>query len=68
MYVFGLAKNPRLLAALGDALAQAQSQWEQTGQAARVFTEFADPTLETWSRARLVIGKIEHLDKGAKSV
>ncbi|MDJ0862881.1 MAG: IS1380 family transposase [Gammaproteobacteria bacterium] len=64
-YVLGLAKNERLRAALGEALAQAQARYEQTGQAARVFTEFSYQTLESWSQARRVIGKAEYLAKGA---
>jgi hypothetical protein len=39
-YVFGLAKNSRLLAAVQTELAQAQTQYTQTGQPARLFTEF----------------------------
>jgi hypothetical protein len=44
-YVFGLAKNSRLLAAVHAAQAQAQAQFTQTGQPARVFTEFRYRTL-----------------------
>jgi hypothetical protein len=44
-YVFGLAKNARLLAAAQRVLAQAQAQFARTGQPARVFTEFRYRTL-----------------------
>jgi hypothetical protein len=64
-YVFGLAKNERLLAEIGAELAQAQRQWQQTGQAARVFKDFTYQTLDSWSRARRVIAKAEHLNKGS---
>jgi hypothetical protein len=64
-YVFGLAKNARLLAAGQRALAQAQAHFLQTGQPARVFTEFRYRTLESWTRERRVVAKAEHLEKGA---
>jgi len=35
------------------------------GKAARVFQEFSYQTLESWSRARRVVAKAEHLEKGA---
>src|SRR5262245_40657379 len=35
-YLFGLAKNPRLLRALGPELAQAEGRYRQSGQAARL--------------------------------
>jgi len=64
-YVFGLAQNERLRDEITAELEQARRQWEQTGQAARVFKEFSYCTRETWSRSRRVIAKAEHLDKGA---
>jgi hypothetical protein len=63
-YVFGLAKNSRLLAELQEELAEAQRQLETTGQAARVFKDFHYQTLDSWSRPRRVVGKAEHLAKG----
>jgi len=63
-YVFGLAQNPRLLAKLATAMAQAKQQFEQTGEAARVFEDFSYSTLKSWSRSRRVVGKAEHLAKG----
>jgi len=38
---------------------------QQTGQAARVFKEFTYQTRESWARARRVVAKAEHLEKGA---
>lgn len=64
-YVFGLAKNRRLEAALQAELVQAKQQYEATGQAARVFKDFSYQTLDSWSRSRRVVGKAEHLAKGA---
>jgi len=64
-YVFGLARNARLVKIIGHELYQAQQQFEQTKQAARVFSEFTYRTKKSWSRERRVIAKAEHLDKGA---
>ncbi|HEX2238296.1 MAG TPA: IS1380 family transposase [Gammaproteobacteria bacterium] len=62
-YVFGFARNPRLRATIGEALAAAAQQWEQTRQPARVFVEFAyETTTGSWSRARRVVAKAEHID------
>jgi Transposase DDE domain group 1 len=63
-YIFGLAKNSRLLRALEPALQQAHEQFAQTGQAARVFQDFGYRTLDSWSRERRVVGKAEHLEQG----
>jgi Transposase DDE domain group 1 len=64
-YVFGLARNARLQRALGGELMQAKAQFEQSGQAERVFKDFDYTTRKSWSRPRRVIGKAEHLAKGA---
>jgi hypothetical protein len=64
-YVLGLAKNSRLQAALAKGLEQAKAQFEATGEAARVFEDFRYRTRESWSQERRVIGKAEHLAKGA---
>jgi hypothetical protein len=64
-YVLGLAKNRRLEAELQGELVQAKQQYEAAGYAARVFKDFSYRTLKSWSRARRVVGKAEHLDKGA---
>jgi len=63
-YVFGLAKNERLLAALAPERAQAQAQYETTQHPARVFQDFLYQTQKSWACARRVIGKAEHLAKG----
>lgn len=64
-YVLGLPKNERLKRALGRAMQEAREHYHQTGQAARVFDEFTYRTRKSWSRSRRVIGKAEHLRKGA---
>jgi len=64
-YVLGLAKNARLIRALGQELHQAKEQFDHSGQAARVFKDFTYRTRKSWSRARRVIGKAEHLAKGS---
>jgi len=64
-YVFGLAKNRRLLRMLGQELHAAKLLFEQTGTASRVFQDFQYRTRKSWSRERRVIGKAEHLQKGS---
>jgi hypothetical protein len=59
-YVFGLARNPRLEKELAGQLAQAAVQCAQSGKASRVFRDFRHQTLDSWSRARRVVGKAEH--------
>jgi len=60
-YVFGLAKNARLNRVLGRELHQVQLECERTGQPARAFRDFIYETRKSWSRARRVVGKAEHL-------
>ena len=64
-YIIGLAKNKRLVRAIGGQLHQAKVQFETTGQASRVFKDFSYRTRKSWSRERRVIGKAEHLSKGS---
>jgi len=64
-YILGLAKNPRLGGLIQDELAEAERRYEETGTAARVFSEFGYRTLDSWSRLRRVVAKAEHLAKGA---
>ena len=63
-YVLGLAKNERLKAMIKKELKKADQQYRQTGHAARFFREFSYQTRESWSRARRVVAKAEHLEKG----
>jgi hypothetical protein len=64
-YVFGLARNKRLEPMLADALTQAKAAFETTRAAARIFKELTYRTVDSWSRCRRVVGKAEHLEKGA---
>ena len=61
----GLAKNQRLKAEIAPQLEQAAADYAATGQAARVFKEFTYQTRQSWWRARRVIAKAEHLEKGS---
>jgi Transposase DDE domain group 1 len=63
-YVFGLAKNSRLIRRLARPMKRARRRFGRTGQAARVYHAFWYRTRETWSRSRRVIGKAEYLEKG----
>ena len=64
-YVLGLAKNRRLIRALGREMHQAKRQHQQTGTAARLFKAFRYQTRTSWSHKRRVVGKAEHLLAGA---
>ncbi len=64
-YVLGLAKNERLKAEIALELEQAAAEYAATGKAARVFKEFVYRTRDSWTRARRVVAKAEHLEKGA---
>ncbi len=64
-YLFGLAKNKRLLRILGGEMHEAKEQFAQSQQPARVFKDFEYQTRKSWSRARRVVGKAEYLAKGA---
>jgi hypothetical protein len=64
-FVFGLAKNARLLKRIGDAMFEAERQFHLTGKASRVFEDFEYRTVKSWSRSRRVVAKAEHLCKGA---
>jgi len=63
-YVFGLARNDRLVNEIADELAQAKTMHQQTQQASRVFKDFEYQTWTSWSRTRRVVGKAEYLSKG----
>lgn len=64
-FVLGMAKNARLKRIVGKELHEAQQQFEATGEAARLYKDFRYRTKKSWSRERRVVGKAEHLAKGA---
>lgn len=65
-FVLGLARNQRLRKIIGSEMHAATQQWNQTGQPARVFSEFQYKTKKTkkggWDRERRVAAKAEHID------
>jgi hypothetical protein len=58
-YLFGLARNARLVRAIGAEL-QAAVASTATGRPARRFKELVYRTRQSRSRARRVVGKVEH--------
>jgi hypothetical protein len=63
-YVFGLARNERLVGAIADDLAAAAAESLAKGGPARRFADFFWRTRDSWSRARRVVAKGEHLPQG----
>jgi hypothetical protein len=63
-YLFGLARNDRLVGAIAAELAAAELETLAQGRPVRHFADFAWRTLDSWSRARRVVAKAEHLPKG----
>src|SRR6516164_10668100 len=64
-YLFGLARNVRLTAAITAELEAARHHSERTGRPARRFTDFMWSTLDSWSRERRVVAKAEWTGGGA---
>jgi hypothetical protein len=64
-YVFGLARNERLVSAIAAELAVAKAESLAQGGPARRFADFFWRTLDSWSRSRRVVAKAEHLAKGS---
>jgi hypothetical protein len=58
-YVFGLARNTRLVAMIEPELAAARASAEKSGHPARRFKDFQWSTRDSWSRRRRVIAKAE---------
>ena len=58
-FVFGLARNARLVAEIAVELLQVEAEATVTGRPARRFKDFRYATLDSWSRRRRVIGKAE---------
>ena len=58
-FLFGLAKNARLVAEIERELAEARAESTATGRPARRFRDFRWSTLDSWSRRRRVVAKAE---------
>jgi hypothetical protein len=58
-YLFGLAKNSRLITEIAAELAEAAEENCQSGRPARRFKDFQYRTRKSWSRQRRVVGKAE---------
>jgi hypothetical protein len=58
-FLFGLARNSRLVGEIGTELAAAQEQSQRTGKSARRFKDFLWQTRNSWSRERRVVAKAE---------
>jgi hypothetical protein len=59
-YLFGLAKNDRLIAEISAELDAAAAESLRTGKPARRFKDFLWTTRESWSARRRVVAKAEH--------
>lgn len=60
-FLFGLAKNKRLIKEIEVELAEALVMFECSNEASRRFKDFQYQTLNSWSRPRRVVGKAEQL-------
>jgi hypothetical protein len=64
-YVLGLARNQRLVRAIGGELEAVREEAEHAGEKARCFRDLHYRTRKSWSRARRVVAKAEHLGSKA---
>jgi hypothetical protein len=60
-YVFGLARNSRLEGMVKKTMDRVQAKSEKTGEPVRQFRELRYRTLDSWSRLRRVVAKVEYL-------
>ena len=58
-YLFGLARNARLVGEIETEMSDARTESEASGKPARRFRDFTWATLDSWSHARRVVGKAE---------
>jgi Transposase DDE domain group 1 len=58
-FIFGLAKNDRLIAEIKDELTRAEAEHRRTGKPARRFKDFKWRTVKSWSCERRVVAKAE---------
>ncbi len=64
-FLVGVARNNRLAGEIEEELALAKALYQCSDKASRVFKDFCYKTLKTWRWNRRVVGKAEHLTKGA---
>jgi hypothetical protein len=64
-YVIGLARNRRLQALIADDLAAVAAESTATAAPVRRFVELTYQTRDSWTRARRVVAKAEHLPAGS---
>ncbi len=60
-YVIGLAGNPRLLAEVEQEQREMASASAASGEPERTYRDLEYRTLDSWSRSRRVVAKVEHL-------
>jgi hypothetical protein len=65
LYIFGIARNSRLLKRIFKELKKARKRYFEQKEPQRIFKDFTYRTLKSWSRRRRVVGKAEYLAKGA---
>ena len=58
-FLFGLAKNERLIAEIASELARVEARSRRSGKPARCFKSFMWETRRSWSRKRRVVAKAE---------
>jgi Transposase DDE domain group 1 len=58
-FLFGLARNVRLVDEIAAELGQAEEESQRTGKPARRFKDFMWSTRDSWSRRRRVVAKAE---------
>ena len=66
-YVFGLAQNKRLKAAVQQQQERSRRRGLASGQKSRRFRDFRYRTVRSWSRRRRVVGKAEWLPGEARN-
>jgi hypothetical protein len=64
-YIIGLAKNSRLKTMIRQQMERAKRKYLRTKKSCRYFRDFRYCTRKSWNRKRRVVGKAEHLEKGA---
>ena len=63
-YVFGLARNARLVGAIGRELYRAEVVYRRSGEPTHRYRDFLYRTHKSWSRTRRVVGKAQYLPRG----